>query len=57
MFMLENRENIFYLSVGIAVLLFELSVPSGLYVCIALPLTLIIVSIGFWTFREENSNN
>lgn len=55
--MFKNRENTFYLSIGIAVFVFGLSIQSGLYACIALPIALGVVMVGFWAFGKEKPSD
>jgi hypothetical protein len=43
---------VFYAALGIAVALFELSIPSGVYACISVPLVLAMAGIGFWAFQK-----
>jgi len=56
--MLTDREIVFYVALGITVVLFELTIPSGLYVCIIFPLVIILITIGLWAFRADpNQDN
>jgi hypothetical protein len=51
--MSTNREWIFYASVAAAVLLNELAILFGVYLCTFMPLMLGVIAVGFWAFPQK----
>lgn len=50
---LPKKQAVFYLVAGLAVLLNEFALETGLYVFLSLPLALGVVAVGIWAFRKE----
>jgi hypothetical protein len=51
--MSTNREWIFYAAVATAVLLNELAIHFGVYLCTILPIMLVVMAVGFWAFPQR----
>lgn len=47
----------FYLSIGVATVLNEFAIKTGIYVFISFPLALAVVAVGFWAFAKEKPSN
>jgi hypothetical protein len=51
--MSPNREWIFYAAGAAAVLLNELAIHYGVYLCTVLPLMMVVMAAGFWAFPKR----